>query len=147
MNNKICGPTANSKWIQYTSATPSQPVYIGEWSDATNLDIPQFNNISDPIIVSHLKQLHANQLSLYYTSENVIGAFYWTIRMGSGWRPWPTAKYPKGFQLPNSSSKSSLTTFDKRVWNFLELVDKKIALPLASYNITGLCKCNGCGRK
>ena len=56
----------------------------------------------------------------------------------------PTKLYPKGHQIPGTSSSKSLPTFTKRVWNFLELVRLKIALPLAQYKIKGRCNCIGC---
>jgi hypothetical protein len=95
----ICGSNAASGWSQYVNANPSQPTWIGEWSDSTNLGATEYVNISDPTIASNLAVLHANQMSLYYTSPGVVGQFYWTVRMGSGWQPWATSSCPNGCQV------------------------------------------------
>ena len=94
---QICGGSGASPWAQYVDN--DQSVWIGEWSDASNLDSPTYTNFSDPTIAANLATLHANQMSLYYTSPNLIGQFYWSLRLGSGWAPWPTDDCPNGCQV------------------------------------------------
>ena len=97
--SKICGAGGASGWEQCVYANPSQPVWVGEWSDATNLDNPAYTNFSDAAVATNLATLHANQMSLYYSSPGVVGQFYWTLRMGSGWQPMATAQCPNGCQV------------------------------------------------
>ena len=80
--DRMCGPLADSSWAQYSMYSP--PVYIGEWSCQTNLGSVLYTNVSDPTIVSNLKVLYANQISMFTTAANVNGIFYWGLRMGSG---------------------------------------------------------------
>lgn len=68
----------------------------------------------------------------------VVGAFYWTLRMGSGWDPRPTEQYPKGRQIEGTSAWQSLPDYPFRVWSYLEMIVEGIAIPLNS-TVTGLC--------
>ena len=78
---------------------------LGEWSLATNHDKPL--DLDDPVIVKELRQLYREQLHVYSSSKLVEGAFYWALRMGSGWDPRPTDGYPKGRQLWGTSASKS----------------------------------------
>jgi len=144
LSSLVCGPNSASPWNQYVTSNPPQSLWIGEWSDSSNLGDQAYNNFSDPGVADNLATFHANQMSLYFTSPYVIGQFYWTLRMGSGWKPWPTDDCPEGCQVAGTSSSQSLLSFQYRVWNLLELMENNIAQPLSKYNITGLCECNGC---
>lgn len=65
-----------------------------------------------------------------FTGPGVVGSFFWTLRMGSGWDPRPTATHPSGRQLPGSAANRSLPGYKFRVWSFLELAALGIATPL-----------------
>ena len=55
------------------------------------------------------------------SSPSVGGAFYWTLRMGSGWDPRPTKAHPHGRQVDGSSAWRSLAGYPFPVWSLLEL--------------------------
>lgn len=104
---------------------------LGEWSLATNHDAPI--DLSDPATAAGLRQLYAKQLAAYtYASDApLVGHFFWTLRMGSGWDPRPTAEHPHGRQLHGSSSSRSLEGYPFAVWSMLELAAHGIATPLS----------------
>ena len=144
---KICGTTStSSEWAQYTAAGLS--TVIGEWSCSTNLGAKAFTDLSDPAVVAHLQTLYANQMSLFAasggTAPGAAGQFHWTMRMGSGWDPRPTAKAPNGTQAAGSAWNKSLPDFGAAVWNLGELVRVGVAQPLSALNISGVCHCSGC---
>ena len=144
---KICGTTAGtSPWAQYTAA--GLHTVIGEWSCSTNLGAAQYTDLTKPDIVSHLKTLYANQMSLFGarggTAPGAVGQHHWALRMGSGWDPRPTADHPNGAQQPGSAWDASLPSFGPAVWSLGELIRHGIAQPLSSLNISGVCRCNGC---
>ena len=66
------------------------------------------------------------QLEVYSTDTNVVGAFYWTLRMGSGWDPRPTDAFPDGRQTPGTSEGKSLPGFPFKVWSLLEMAEHGI---------------------
>jgi hypothetical protein len=145
----ICSQTrASSPWSQYTSATPSLYVLVGEWSDCTNLGAAGYTNLADPTVVAGLRVLYANQMSLYSsrggTSPGPVGQHHWALRMGSGWDPRPSPGAPNGGQVPGTAWNSSFTNFSNAVWNLGELIRVGVAQPLAALNVTGVCRCNGC---
>eukprot|EP00055_Hartaetosiga_balthica_P002288 m.3435 g.3435 ORF g.3435 m.3435 type:complete len:491 (-) comp2069_c0_seq2:1488-2960(-) len=141
--SEVCAlTTPSSPWAQYPSN--GFDVVIGEWSLASNLDNPKFTNISDPTAKHFLKTFHANQMSAFYTAKGVVGQFYWTVRMGSGWDPRPTPSHPFGHQVNGTAYNLSLPSYQYRDWNLSELIRVGIASPLSSLNITGVCECNGC---
>lgn len=98
---------------------------LGEWSLATNYDAPV--DLDDDATVADLRQLFTEQLSVYANAPAVVGAFYWTLRMGSGWDPRPDPKAtdpetagPRG-QLAGTSASRSLPDFPFKVWSLLEM--------------------------
>ena len=71
---------------------------LGEWSLATNHDAPL--DLDDAATVADLRQLFDEQLGVYANAPAVVGAFYWTLRMGSGWDPRPV---PSAAPRPSST--------------------------------------------
>ena len=147
LGTKICGTTASaSPFAQYTAA--GLPVLIGEWSCSTNLGARAFTDLTNASVVAHLKSLYANQMSLFGSrggdAPGAVGQHHWTLRMGSGWEPRPTAENPAGAQVPGSAWNKSLPSFSEAVWSLGELIRHGVAQPLAALNITGVCRCNGC---
>lgn len=93
----VCTQQGGGPWQQYADANLS--VLIGEWSLASNLDDPQFENVDNPDVRAFLSKFFADQVSLWQATTGVVGQFYWTARMGSGWEPRPTPEYPHGHQV------------------------------------------------
>ena len=99
---------------------------IGEWSLAVNHD--QVFDFADPTTKSELRQLFREQLKVYATSPTVGGAFYWTLRMGSGWDPRPrtrTAPFDGGpvGQIAGTSASRSRRDYPFKVWSLLEMAE------------------------
>ena len=113
--------TAAADW---ESKVPGMEILLGEWSLALNHDA--YQDLDDPSVRRELRQLFEEQKHIYTTSENVIGSFYWTLRMGSGWDPRPTDEYPDGHQLEGTSDSSSLPGFPFKVWSLLEMAEHGI---------------------
>ena len=114
------------------------PVMLGEWALASNHDAPI--NLEDHATARELKQMYAEQLSLYsygraWANESdpapLVGHFFWTLRMGSGWDPRPTAAHPHGRQVGGSTASRSLSGYPFQVWSLLELAAYKIATPMS----------------
>ena len=105
---------------------------------ATNLDAPLDWTHADTR--RQLRRLFRAQLSVYSTSPGVIGAFYWTLRMGSGWDPRPTAAAPNGRQREGSSAWRSRAGYPYRVWSLLEMASEGV-LPerLDAAHVAGAC--------
>ena len=78
----------------------------------------------------HLSRLYAEQLSAFERDPKVVGAFFWTLRMGSGWDPRPSSGAPRGRQVEGSSAHASLPDFPFRIWSLLEMAKLGIATPL-----------------
>ena len=144
---KVCGTTASaSPFAQYTAA--GLPVLIGEWSVSTNLGARAFTDLTNATVVAHLKTLYANEMSLFGArggdAPGAVGQDHWTLRMGSGWDPRPTAEHPNGTQVEGSAWNASLPSFGEAVWSLGELIRHGVAQPLELLNISGVCRCNGC---
>jgi len=133
LHRRACHEAAAS-WSVYSAA--SVKLLIGEWSLAANHDAPL--DITDPQIISELRQLFREQLEVYTSDPNVIGSFYWTLRMGSGWDPRPTEESPGGQQVHGSSAYRSFASYPFRVWSLLEMQAAGVALPLNS-SFEGTC--------
>ena len=86
----------------------------------------QQHDLDDKATRAELRALFLEQLEVYSTSSSVVGAFYWTLRMGSGWDPRPTDEYPDGHQLEGTSDSSSLPGFPFKVWSLLEMAEHGI---------------------
>ena len=96
---------------------------------ATNHDAPR--DLDDPQTVHELRQLYREQLSLFSRkAPTVVGHFFWTLRMGSGWDPRPTASHPHGRQRDGSSASRSLPGYPFPVWSLMEMARLGIATPL-----------------
>ena len=86
-----------------------------------------------------LTQLFREQLSVYTSDPTVVGAFYWTLRMGSGWDPRPTAAAPRGAQAPGSSAWRSRQGYPFAVWSLLEMAHAGIVPRMDAAAVAGAC--------
>ena len=112
-------------------------VIVGEWSLAANHDA--LLDLNDPEIVKELAQLYREQIYAFSKHSAVSGAFFWTLRMGSGWDPRPTKEYPKGRQVGGSTAWKSLPGYPFPVWSLLEMAEAGVASPLNEVT-EGTCK-------
>uniref|UniRef100_A0A7S2GNX6 glucan 1,3-beta-glucosidase n=1 Tax=Haptolina brevifila TaxID=156173 RepID=A0A7S2GNX6_9EUKA len=116
-------------------------VIVGEWSLATNLDAHM--DLSDVNTRTQLTQLYREQLETFSKRPEIRGTFFWTLRMGSGWDPRPTADAPEGMQLKGTSASQSMPFYPFQVWSLLEMAKEGIATPFdKSYE--GTCAKNRC---
>ena len=109
---------------------------VGEWSLAVNHDQPL--DLDDREVVRQLSRFYQEQLELFGRTAQVRGAYFWTLRMGSGWDPRPTAAHPRGRQLGGTSAWRSLGGYPFRVWSLLELAAAGVATPL-NRSYAGTC--------
>ena len=116
-------------------------VMVGEWSLATNLDAHM--DITNAETRAQLKQLYEEQLETFATRDEIVGAFFWTLRMGSGWDPRPSGDHPHGQQLKDTSAWVSANGYPFKVWSLLEMAEAGIAGPLDA-NYAGTCAKNRC---
>ena len=86
--------------------------------------------MDDPNTLAELKQLFDEQLEIFSSASGVIGAYFWTLRMGSGWDPRPTDGAPSGRQLEGSDIFHSLPGYQFPVWSLLEMAAMGVATPL-----------------
>merc|ERR1719424_111821 len=86
-------------WQVYVEAR--QKLIIGEWSLAVNHD--QRLDLTDYETRYNLRRLYQEQLEAFSATPGFSGAFFWTLRMGSGWDPRPTKAHPHGRQVDGSS--------------------------------------------
>jgi hypothetical protein len=122
-------------WAPYAEA--AVPVVVGEWSLATNHDAPL--DLGHAPTVAHLRRLYDEQLAVYTRDPHVVGAFYWTLRMGSGWDPRPTAGAPDGRHVDGATPWRSLDGYPFKVWSLLEMAAASIAGPLDGSHLDGAC--------
>ena len=88
---------------------------------------------------AQLIQFYKEQLEVFAATPGVGGAFFWTLRMGSGWDPRPSDAHPHGQQADGTSAWKSLPGYPFPVWSLLEMAEAGVAAPLnASY--AGTCK-------
>jgi hypothetical protein len=113
------------------------PVIIGEWSVATNHD-REARDLDNPETAKQIQRLYQEQLDVFGRKPNVIGHFFWTLRMGSGWDPRPTDTHPRGRQVEGTSSSRSLKDYPFRIWSLLEMKRLGIATPL-NRSYAGAC--------
>ena len=118
-------------------ASEGMKIIIGEWSIATNHD--EKRDLGDPQTVRHLSQLYAEQLDIFSRKPNVIGSFFWTLRMGSGWDPRPTEAHPHGRQVEGTSAFKSLPDYPFGIWSLMEMMNAGVATPL-NRSYAGACK-------
>lgn len=116
-------------------------VMVGEWSLATNLDAPM--DLDDAETVAQLKHFYEEQLETFSSRKEIRGSFFWTLRMGSGWDPRPTAEHPNGVQLAGTSAWKSYAAYPFKIWSLLEMKRAKIAGPLNGLYL-GTCAKNRC---
>ena len=111
-----------------------------ELSGGPQQDQSRYGNEAAPPQQESPQQMYAEQLSLYtygraWANESdpapLVGHFFWTLRMGSGWDPRPTAAHPHGRQIGSSSASRSLSGYPFRVWSLLELAANHIATPMS----------------
>jgi len=126
LHSLACNAVEKGGMIVYTSA--EQKFIVGEWSLAVNLDMKE--DLSDPQVRADLTQLYREQLAVFGTTDHMSGAFFWTLRMGSGWDPRPSAKFPHGQQLAGTSAWKSFPEYPFKVWSLLEMAEHGIATPL-----------------
>ena len=97
---RACHSPANT-WDWCSKSGNDVPVMLGEWSLATNHDAPL--DLSDATTAWELRQMYAEQLGVYtfgkawanQSDAPLVGHFFWTLRMGSGWDPRPTTEHPR----------------------------------------------------
>ena len=87
--------------------------------------------------------MYREQLETFSSRPEIRGAFFWTLRMGSGWDPRPLEGYPRGRQLAGSSAWKSLSGYPFQVWSLLEMATVGIATPL-DQSYPGTCAKNRC---
>jgi len=115
-----------------------QKIIVGEWSIATNHDAPR--DLTDPATVRELTRLYREQLEMFgRKAPEVVGHFFWTLRMGSGWDPRPSDTHPFGRQREGTSSRRSQADFPFRSWSLLEMADIGIATPI-NRSYAGVCE-------
>ena len=71
----------------------------------------------------------------------MVGSFFWTLRMGSGWDPRPTAAAPRGAQAAGSAADTSLPGYPYRVWSLLEMARLGVVTPLNGSTARGERAC------
>jgi len=113
-------------WQVYVEAR--QKLIIGEWSLAVNHD--QRLDLTDYETRYNLRRLYQEQLETFSATPGFSGAFFWTLRMGSGWDPRPTKAHPHGRQVDGSSAWRSLPGYPFPVWSLLEMGVAGVATPL-----------------
>lgn len=133
LHRLVCAGAAAS-WAPF--AAEGVDLLVGEWSLATNHDAPL--EIEDPATAGELRALFLEQLEVFGSDPAVRGAFFWTLRMGSGWDPRPSDGAPRGRQREGSSAWRSLPSYPYRVWSLLEMAAAGIATPL-NRTATGSC--------
>mmetsp|Transcript_22038 Transcript_22038/g.47472 ORF Transcript_22038/g.47472 Transcript_22038/m.47472 type:complete len:566 (-) Transcript_22038:346-2043(-) len=116
-------------------------VIVGEWSLATNLDAPM--DLANEETRQQLIQLYREQIETFRGQPEVRGAFFWTLRMGSGWDPRPFSEHPNGQQVSGTSAWKSLAAYPFKVWSLLELKANGIASRL-DLPYVGTCAQNKC---
>ena len=115
-------------WDMFRNA--NLPLIFGEWSLAVDHDARL--DLSSADTRRELRQLYYEQLDVFLGggTPRVRGAFFWTLRMGSGWDPRPSEEHPHGQQLEGSSAWASLPGYPYQVWSLLELAAVGVATPL-----------------
>lgn len=151
---KVCATTGASLlpqltepgWAQYTEAGLS--VIIGEWADAIDINAPPTNDIDNQTIAADLATLFADQVSMFDSTPQTVGQYYWALRMGSGWDPRPNISGvdPQTHQRNGTAWDTSLKSFGDRVWNLGELARVGIVKSVGALSVMGVCKCDGCSQ-
>ena len=134
MHRRACHEAAAS-WAPYAAA--GVPLVLGEWSLATNHDEPL--DLRDAATRAELRRLYREQLAVFTTSPSVGGAFYWTLRMGSGWDPRPTDAAPDGRQRDGTSAWRSRPGYPYTVWSLLEMAHEDIIEAMDAESVFGAC--------
>ena len=134
MHRRACHEAAAS-WAPYAAA--GVPLVLGEWSLATNHDEPL--DLRDAATRAELRRLYREQLAVFTTSPSVGGAFYWTLRMGSGWDPRPTDAAPDGRQRDGTSAWRSRPGYPYTVWSLLEMAREDIIEAMDAESVFGAC--------
>ena len=82
--------------------------------------------------------MYREQLETFSSRPEIRGAFFWTLRMGSGWDPRPLEGYPRGRQLAGSSAWKSLSGYPFQVWSLLEMARVGVVTRLDA-DVRGAC--------
>lgn len=90
-----------------------------------------------------LTQLYREQLETFRSRKEIRGAFFWTLRMGSGWDPRPSEEFPHGRQVEGTSAWKSAFGYPFKIWSLLEMATEGIATPL-NLPYEGTCAKNRC---
>ena len=106
----------------------NQQAIVGEWSLAVNHD--KQLDLSDAETAKEMAKLYKEQVAVFRAHGAVRGAFFWTLRMGSGWDPRPTDTHPYGQQVEGTSAAKSIPGYPFQVWSLLEMDRYGIAAPL-----------------
>ena len=125
---------AKQSWSSYTDA--GVRLVLGEWSLATNHDAPL--DLGDKTTVEELKRLFREQLEVFTTTDGVIGSFFWTLRMGSGWDPRPSGGAPHGAQAAGTTAWRSKKGYPFQVWSLLEMARVGVVTRLDA-DVRGAC--------
>lgn len=126
---RACILEAENNWhVVDEYAEVEQEIIIGEWSLATNMDAPL--DLADSDTLANLGLLYKAQLEAFGKVGVIRGSFFWTLRMGSGWDPRPTATHPHGKQVGGTSGSKSADGYPFQVWSLLEMARLGVATPL-----------------
>ena len=87
-------------------------------------------DLTDAETKAEMAKLFNEQLYVFHHTQGIIGHFFWTLRMGSGWDPRPTDDFPHGRQLEGTSAFKSFDDYPFKVWSLLELAELGIATRL-----------------
>ena len=115
---------------------PGVRLVLGEWSLATNHDTPL--DLGDAATLRELKQLFREQLEVFTTTDGVVGSFFWTLRMGSGWDPRPSGASPHGAQAAGTTAWRSKEGYPFQVWSLLEMARLGVVTRLDG-DVRGAC--------
>ena len=88
--------------------------------------------------VEELKRLFREQLEVFTTTDGVIGSFFWTLRMGSGWDPRPSGGAPHGAQAAGTTAWRSKEGYPFQVWSLLEMARVGVVTRLDA-DVRGAC--------
>ncbi|EOD08062.1 hypothetical protein EMIHUDRAFT_446395 [Emiliania huxleyi CCMP1516] len=140
MHRRACSEAAQT-WRPYVAA--GLPLILGEWSLATNHD--EHVDIADAAARAQLRRLFLAQLAAFSADAGVLGAFFWTLRMGSGWDPRPTDAAPDGSQREGSSAWRSRDGYPYRVWSLLEMAEQGVVPRREEAMAAARTVCRGAG--
>ena len=104
----------------------------------------RLNSLHDPVDVGFFRAFFANQFSHYASLPGSEAAYFFSLRMGSGWDPRPSIGSPNGTQAPGTSISKSFNDSLVQHWSLLALNEAGVTRSPAQLNISGRCRCVGC---